>query len=156
MIEALMGGLFGGLLRLAPELLKWFDRKQDREHELRMQQQEMEFAKVRAESAMREQQATMTVAESQAMAVAFKEQSETSQSAGWFVAAVSALVRPVITYLFAAIYFLVKLAAYLVAVQQGAPWTLVIQQLWSPEDMAVLNMILTFWFVGRVYERNTK
>ena len=156
MIEALMGGLFGGVLRLAPEVLKWLDRKQDREHELKMQQQEMEFARVRAEVAMREHEAQMTVAEAQAMAVAFKEQSETAQSAGWFVAAVSALVRPVITYMFAAIYFLVKFAAYLVAVEQGAPWQMVIQQLWATEDMAVLNMILTFWFVGRVYERSSK
>jgi hypothetical protein len=156
MIEALMGGLFGGVLRLAPEVLKWLDRKQDREHELRMQQQEMEFARVRAEVAMREHEAQMTVAEAQAMAVAFKEQSETAQSAGWFVAAVSALVRPVITYMFAAIYFLVKFATYLVAVEQGAPWQMVIQQLWATEDMAVLNMILTFWFVGRVYERSSK
>jgi hypothetical protein len=156
MIEALMGGLFGGVLRLAPEVLKWLDRKQDREHELRMQQQEMEFARVRAEVAMREHEAQMTVAEAQAMAVAFKEQSETSQSAGWFVAAVSALVRPLITYMFACVYFLVKFAAYLVAVDQGAQWQMVIQQLWGTEDMAVLNMILTFWFVGRVYERSSK
>jgi hypothetical protein len=156
MIEALMGGLFGGVLRLAPEVLKWLDRKQDREHELKMQQQEMEFARVRAEVAMREHEAQMTVAEAQAMAVAFKEQSETAQSAGWFVAAVSALVRPVITYMFAAVYFLVKFAAYLVAVDQGAAWQTVIQQLWATEDMAVLNMILTFWFVGRVYERSSK
>jgi hypothetical protein len=156
MIETLLGGLFGGALRLAPEVLKWIDRKDERRHELSMQQQEMEFAKIKAEVSMREQQTTMSVAETNAITVAFQEQAETSKAAGWVVAAISALVRPLITYLFAFMYCLVKFAAYYSAVAQGAPWTVVIAQLWGPEDMAVLNMILTFWFVGRVYERNSK
>jgi len=29
----------------------------------------------------------------------------------------------------------------------------VLLAMWSVDDMAVLNMILSFWFVGRVYER---
>jgi hypothetical protein len=37
MIEALLGGLLGGAFRLAPELLKWLDRKGERGHELAMQ-----------------------------------------------------------------------------------------------------------------------
>jgi hypothetical protein len=156
MIEALMGGVFGGVMRLAPEVLKWIDRKDERKHELSMQQQEMEFAKVKAEAAMREQQTTMSVAETNAITMAFQEQAETSKAAGWFVAAVSALVRPAVTYLFAGMYCLVKFAAYYAAVTQGADWTVVVTQLWNAEDMAVLNMVLTFWFVGRVYERSGK
>jgi len=156
MIEALAGGVFGGIMRLAPEVLKWVDRKDERKHELSMQQQEMEFAKVKAEAAMREQQTTMSVAETNAITLAFQEQAETSKAAGWFVAAVSALVRPIITYIFAGMYCLVKFAAYYSAVTQGADWTIVVTQLWNAEDMAVLNMVLTFWFVGRVYERSGK
>lgn len=30
MIETLMGTLFGGAFRLAPEILKWVDRKDER------------------------------------------------------------------------------------------------------------------------------
>ena len=37
MIETLLGGLLGGAFRLAPELLKWLDRKRERGHELSMQ-----------------------------------------------------------------------------------------------------------------------
>ena len=33
--ESLLGGIFGGLLRLAPEVMKFFDRKNEREHEAR-------------------------------------------------------------------------------------------------------------------------
>ena len=37
MIETLLGGLLGGAFRLAPEILKWLDRKGERGHELAMQ-----------------------------------------------------------------------------------------------------------------------
>ena len=37
MIETLLGGLLGGAFRLAPEVLKWLDRKGERSHELAMQ-----------------------------------------------------------------------------------------------------------------------
>ena len=36
MIETLLGGLLGGAFRLAPEILKWLDRKGERGHERAM------------------------------------------------------------------------------------------------------------------------
>ena len=43
MIETLLGGLLGGAFRLAPEFLKWLDRKGERGHELAMQDKALEF-----------------------------------------------------------------------------------------------------------------
>ena len=51
MIESIFGGLLGGLFRLAPEVLKWLDRKDERAHELSMLDKEMAFAQIRAEQA---------------------------------------------------------------------------------------------------------
>ena len=48
MIETLLGGLLGGAFRLAPEILKWLDRKGERSHELAMQDKALEFEKLRA------------------------------------------------------------------------------------------------------------
>ena len=152
-LETLFGGVFGGILRLAPEVLKLLDRKSERQHELNLLEREMSFAEKKAELNLRESETKLTLAEVDAMSMAFREQAETAKSAGWFVAAVSALVRPVITYIFAGIYLLVKAAAYTIAVEQGGMWNHVLTEIWSAQDMAVLNMILTFWFVGRVYER---
>ena len=42
MIETLLGGLLGGTFRLAPEILKWLDRKSERGHELAMQDKALE------------------------------------------------------------------------------------------------------------------
>ena len=153
MIETLLGGVFGGLLRLAPELIKTFDRGNERKHELSMLNAEMEFAKVRGDIAMRQTEATMTITELNTMAEAIKEQSTTAQAAGWFVAALSALVRPAITYAFVGVYFLVKVVSYLIALDQGGEWREVLINLWNQDDVTIMFMIISFWFVGRVYER---
>jgi hypothetical protein len=154
MIETLFGSLFGGLFRIAPEVIKVFDRKNEREHELKMLQAEMEFAKIRGEIAMRQADAQMTVAELDAMAQALKEQGETARSAGWFVAAISALVRPAITYWFVGLYSAVKIVSMLMAIDAGGNWKEVLVSGWTKDDMAMLMLVLTFWFVGRVWERN--
>jgi hypothetical protein len=156
MFETLLGGLFGGALRLAPEVFKIFDRAGERKHELAMLNAEMEFAKVKGEIAMRQTEATMTVSEMSAISEAFKEQSETSKNAGWLISAISALVRPAVTYLFLSLYAAVKIAGFLIALEQNGDWKDVVISLWGIDDMAVLNMILSFWFVGRVYERTRK
>ena len=153
MLETFLGGVFGGVLRLAPEVLKFFDAKNERGHELRMLEAEMKFAQVKGEIAMRQTEAQMTMAEVDAIGEAFKEQSATAQAAGKWVAAVSALVRPFVTYLFVVAYAAVKIAAFLIALEQNGDWKQVALTMWGVDDMAVLNMVLSFWFVGRVYER---
>ena len=152
-MEALLGGVFGGLLRLAPEALKFFDAKNERKHELAMLEAEGRIAKEKAEAAVRETEARMTIAELDAIGEALKEQGSTAQAAGKIVAGISALVRPFVTYLFVIAYATVKIAAFILALDQGGEWKAVLTSMWGEDDMAVLNMILSFWFVGRVYER---
>lgn len=156
MIETLLGGVFGGLLRLAPEAFKLFDRANERKHELAMLSAEMEFAKIRGEIAMRQVEAAMTMAEMDTMAEAFKEQSRTATAAGKIIAGISALVRPMITYAFVGTYFLVKLAGYLLALDQNGDWKEVIVKIWTNDDVTIMFMIISFWFVGRVYDRTNK
>lgn len=153
MLETLFGGLLGGIFRIAPELMKLFDRANERKHELAMLSAEMEFAKIRGEIAMRQAEAAMTVAELDAMTEALKEQGQTARAAGKWVAAISALVRPLVTYWFVVLYSLVKILGMSLAIQAGGDWKDVIVKSWSQDDMAMLMLVLTFWFVGRVWER---
>ncbi len=146
------GGL-GGLLRLAPEFLKGLDRKNERKHELAMMEIEVRIAEKRMEHEMRKVDAAMTMAEMDAISAAVKEQGQTARAAGWFVAAMSALVRPVVTYWFVAMYSAVKIVGMMMAVQAGGDWKEVLIQSWTGDDMAMLVMVLSFWFVGRVYDR---
>lgn len=154
--ESLLGSVLGGVLRLAPELVKVFDRKNERAHELAMLDREMQFAQVRGEIAMRQTEATMTVAELDAMSTALREQGETARSAGRWVAAMSALVRPLVTYWFVGLYSVHKVATMLMAREQAGNWRDVLVSGWTEQDWSILSLILTFWFVGRVWERSNK
>lgn len=154
-LETLLSGVFGGVLRLAPEVLKLFDRKNERAHELRLLEIEYEFAKAKAESSIRQGEQLVQIKEFEAIGAAVEEQSKTSIAAGWFISAINALVRPTTTYLFLGCYFLVKCAVYSLAIQQGGAWQDVVISLWNKDDIAILFMIISFWFVGRVYERKT-
>lgn len=156
MFETLLGGLFGGALRLAPELMKLWDRRDERKHELNMLDRELDFAKTRSEVQLRQAETELATTQLDTLGEAFREQSQTAQAAGKFVAAMSALVRPMVTYIFIILYALVKIAGYVLAVSQGGAWAAVLVGMWSVDDMAVLNMILSFWFVGRVYERHNR
>jgi hypothetical protein len=154
MIETLLGSLLGGVFRIVPEVMKLIDAKNEREHELKMLDREMDFAKIKGEISMRETQATLMGEELVSMTEAIREQGQTARAAGKFVSAISALVRPLVTYWFVVLYSLVKIASMLMAYQANGDWKQVLITSWNADDMALLMMILTFWFVGRVWERN--
>ena len=156
MIETLLGGVFGGVLRLAPEVLKLLDKRDERKHEALLLDKELEFAKTKAEAAIRAADAQVDSATLATLSAAYTEQGQTSQYAGKLAATISALVRPSVTYIFLLIYVLAKIASYTLAYTQGGQWEAVLLAMWSKDDIAVLNMILSFWFVGRVYERSYK
>jgi hypothetical protein len=153
MIETLFGGVLGGVFRLAPEVLKWLDRRGERDHELKLLKAEMEFAEFRERMGMRRAEMEAVTREVESIGMAVEEQGQTARYAGRVIAAISALVRPAITYAFVITYFLVKLAAYLLAIDQGGEWKEVLISMWNKDDMAMLMLILTFWFVGRVWDR---
>lgn len=156
MLETLLGSLLGGVFRVVPEVMKLWDAKNEREHELAMLGKEMEFAQIKGEILMREQKNVLMGTELSAMTEAIKEQGQTARAAGKFVAAFSALIRPGVTTWFVVLYSLVKIATMVMAFEDNANWKEVLINSWSEDDMAMLMMILTFWFTGRVWDRDRR
>ena len=152
----LLGSIFGGLFRLAPEVLKFLDKKNERQHELSMFQLQTDLEKMRGEFKMEEKYVDYSIQQMDTIKEAFKEQAETAKAAGWFVAAISALVRPGITWALFFMYAAVKAAALVIAFQTGADWTEVISKCWDEDDFGVFTMCITFWFVGRSVEKYQK
>ncbi len=152
----LLGSIFGGVFRLAPEVLKWLDKKNERAHELSMFTLQTDLEKLRGQFKMEEKYVDYSVNQLDAIKEAFKEQATTAKEAGWFVAAVSALVRPGITWALFFMYATVKAAALVMAFHTGGHWTDVVTRVWDADDFAMLNMCLTFWFVGRSIEKYQK
>jgi len=152
----LLGSIFGGLFRLAPEVLKFLDKKNERAHELSMFQLQTDLEKLRGEFRMEEKYVDYSIQQMDTIKAAFQEQAETAKAAGWFVAAISALVRPGITWALFFMYATVKAAALVIAFQTGADWTEVVSKCWDEDDFGVFTMCITFWFVGRSVEKYQK
>jgi len=149
----LLGSIFGGLFRLAPEVLKFLDKGNERKHELAMFTLQTDLEKVKGNFRMEEKYVDYSTEQLKAIQEAFKEQSATAKEAGKFVSAVSALVRPGITWALFGMYAAVKFAGLSIAISSGAPWQDVILKGWNGDDFAMLNMALSMWFVGRSIEK---
>ena len=152
----LLGSIFGGLFRLAPEVLKFLDKKNERAHELNMFQLQTDLEKLRGEFRVEEKYVDYSIQQLDSIKEAFKEQAETAKAAGWFVAAISALVRPGITWCLFFMYATVKAAALVMAFQTGAVWTEVVTQVWDEDDFGLFTMCISFFFVGRSIEKYQK
>lgn len=153
-MEAIIGGLFGGLLRFAPEVLKFFDRKGERKHELDLGEQQIKQITAQGSIRMDEKRADFAMAELSAIQEGVKEQGETARASFKIISAISALVRPTVTWGFLALYAAIKVASVHYAL--GLPGMDVLTALkfaWTADDTALFSMILNFWFVGRVWER---
>lgn len=145
----------GGAFRLAPEILKWLDRKGERGHELAMQDKALEFEKLRGAQRMAEigasADAAWNVGAVEALQDAVRSQGEKT-GVRW-ADALSTRVRPVITYWFMAMYCAAKTAAFAAAVTVGAGWVAAALLAWTEADQALWAGVLNFWFLGRVFDR---
>jgi hypothetical protein len=157
MLDILGGGLFGsligGLFRLAPEVLKFLDKKNERAHELNMFRLQTDLEKLRGEFKVEEKYVDYSIQQLDSIKSAFQEQAKTALSAGPFVAAVSALVRPGITWALFGMYAAVKAAALVIAFQTGAHWAEVVTKVWDEDDFGLFTMVVSFWYVGRAIEK---
>lgn len=149
----LLGSIFGGLFRLAPEILKYLDKKNERQHELNMFQLQTDLEKVKGQFRVEEKYVDYSVQQLDTIKAAFEEQAQTAQEAGKMVAAVSALVRPGITWSLFFMYAAVKASTLVLAFQTQAPWHEVILKCWDEDDFALFMMVISFWFVGRSIEK---
>ena len=155
MIETLLGGALGGVFRLAPEVLKWLDRKGERGHELAMQDKALEFEKQRGAQRMAEIGASADAAWNTGAIEALKESiaGQSRLTGAKWVDALSASVRPVITYWFMGLYCAAKTAAFFAALSAEATWAATIEAAWTDADQALWAGVLNFWFLGRVFDR---
>lgn len=151
--SGVLGSLLGGLFRLAPEVLKYFDKANERKHELAMFTLQTDLEKMRGEFRMEEKYVDHSTAALDAIQEAFKQQAAADDKAWKWVASLSALVRPGVTYWFMLLYSTVKILTVWLAYQANEVMGEVLAKAWTEQDFGLLSMILTFWFVGRAIEK---
>lgn len=157
-IETLLGSLGGGLLRLAPEILNWFDRKDSRRHELLMQDKALQFEQLRGAQRMAEMgaQNQMVLDEGGLNALIESIKAQAMPSGVKWVDALSTSVRPILTYWWCMVLFTgVKIAQYLWLRQEGNPGLDALLMLWGDSEMVIVSGMLNFWFLDRVIRKNT-
>jgi hypothetical protein len=157
MLELLSGGIFGSLLggifRLAPEVLKFLDKKNERGHELEMFNRQCELEAQRGQQKMAEigaqHEATVDAGVVNAFNAAIESQTEMVKAAGGFAASLSASVRPVVTYWILFIWSGVHLWMAYSAWHTGAEPTEVFKLMMSADFSALVSGTLNYWFLDR-------
>jgi len=149
----LLGSLFGGLFRLAPEVLKWLDKKDERAHELEMFKNQCQLEAQRGAQKLDEigaqHAADVDTGVLDAFNAAIVQQSEMVKAAGGWVASLSASVRPIITYWVIGVWsFMHFWFAYTAWVSGTAPVE-VFKLVMSPDLSALIAGTINYWFLDR-------
>ena len=149
----ILGSVLGGVFRLAPEVLKYFDKKNERQHELSMFARQCELETLRGQQKLAEigaqREAAVDVGVMDAFNAAINQQAEMVKAAGGWAASLSASVRPVMTYYLLVMYGAAKTAAMVLAYYHGQALTEVLAKSWGPDDMALLTGVINYWMIDR-------
>lgn len=156
-VASLLGGLGGAAARLTPDILKFFDRKNERKHELAMQDKQFAFEQMRLQNQVKSDEIKADSAEGIAWLEAVREshkaaavQSNTGvKFVDALLAFISGTVRPMITYGVVTMWGAVKIATYDMLRDNGVEWSQAVVTLWGPQDFAILAAVIGFWFVDR-------
>lgn len=157
MLTTLFGSLFGGLFRLAPEVIKFLDARADRAHELAMFDKQLEAERLKGNMQLEQinAQAAATISSEELQAMVEATKAQAMKSGIRWVDAISSLMRPLLTFWWAIVLYTVALGAefYALVYLSNQPMVSAILQLWGEDEKAIVASIMAFWFVDRALRR---
>ena len=149
----LLGSIFGGLFRMAPEVLKWMDKKNEREHELNMFKFQCDLEAQRGQQKLAEigaqREAAIDTGVMNAFQSAIEQQTEMVKAAGGWVASLSDSVRPVVTYWILGLWSFIHVWLSYNAWVSGMPPLDVFKVMMSADFAALVSGTLNYWFLDR-------
>jgi hypothetical protein len=153
----ILGSIFGGVFRLAPEVLKWMDKKNERSHELNMFKFQCDLEQQRGAQKLAEigaqREAAVDTGVMSAFQSAIEQQATMVKAAGGWVASLSASVRPVVTYWVLFVWSFIHVWFAWNAWLGGAPATEVFKTMMTPDFSALLSGTINYWFLDRTLSK---
>lgn len=140
----LLGAALGFLGSAFPELIKLYQDKKDREHELLVMDKQLAQAAAGHDQRLEE----VRIAEE---SVQMKALYKTWKSDIRWVDALNGTVRPVLAYAFFVLYFTIKWMQFWMIDGALLPWH--IEMLWGEEDQAIFVGIIAFYFGQRAMRK---
>lgn len=154
-----ISGVFGGILRLAPEIFKMINAKGERAHELNMQKVAYDFQvlKGQQEKDIIFEKGAADYATGGLDALKASIEAQGRPSGVRWIDGFSALMRPLITLQWVVLlYPAVIIATFIILLQEGEPVIIAMNQAFGPEEKGLVAFIVDFWFVGRVLDVGRK
>lgn len=153
----LLGVVFGGILRMVPELFNLWKAKSEQDHEFRMMEWQLkaDAARATAEYQRMELQGNIqqNLADMQALMEVSKAQA-TPTGIPW-VDAINALVRPFLTFWYCVVaYGTYRACVLYTMLAQDIPFATAVADAWTPQDTAIVMSIIGFWFVDRAIRKH--
>ena len=145
---ALLGSLLGFGSSFLPEILNFFKANQQQKHRMEMMQLETQLAQKRSEMKLVELDKQADIAETKGL-----YEHDRSIDAGGFINALRGSVRPVITYLFMALFIGVEITTYYLLIQNGVAPGDALVAAWDEQVMAIWASIIAFYFGGRQFRK---
>jgi len=139
---ALLGSLLGFGTSFLPQVLSFFKEKQEHKNK-------MEELKLRGELAAQGVDLQIKVLDKQAEIEETKAIYNYANPTSGFAAGLSASVRPVITYLFFALFIAVKAVVMLKVLEDGGDWQQGVSLMFDEQTQGLFAAIMAFWFGNR-------
>ena len=152
MLETLLGTLFGGAFRLAPEVLKWMDRKDERAHELAMFDKQLEADKLKGDQQLAQinAQADANIGAAEVQAIIEATKAQAVQTGIAWVDALNALVRPLLAMQWLILLWpAVIVAGFALAIQHGTDPLVALRAAFGVDEKAMAASVASFWLVDR-------
>lgn len=145
----LLASIAGFITSIVPEILKFFRDKQDKLHELKIFEKQIEFTKL-APGVRGAEEITITrdIIEQASLYSTYKT------GISW-VDALNGSVRPVLAYSFFVMYGAIKFIQYR-AISSSLKVIKDIEVLWSIDDQAIFAGIISFYFGQRAFNKINK
>jgi len=143
---ALLGSVLGFGTSFLPQVLNFFQQKQEHKNKL-------EELKLRGELAAQGVDLQIKVLDKQAEIEETKAVYNYANPSSGFAAGLAASVRPVITYLFFALFMATKVVIMVKVMQDGGDWMTGVDLMFDDESRALFAAIISFWFGNRAVSK---